>query len=346
VGALQSEGSVNQRQEFLTAADIHARVSWPTVLEALGIDGALLAIKDGKRAKNAPCPACGGRDRFFFDNKHGRGDFFCNGCGPGDGFELLSRVHGWSFKETRQRVIEAAGLAEDDDSHEKAVMRPRPPTESAPVVSVPSARVHALRRDRCAVENCGDAVEYLASRHLWPLPAGCQLRAHPTVEYWHELRRIGRYPALVADVLDVSGELVTAHVTWLSGGKKLEGYEPRKTLGRKIGRRGCAVRLLPATDFLGIAEGIETALSAALIDGVPVWAAINAGGLSSFEPPPGVTRLRVYADRDDAGLVAALELAERLQGRIRLEVRIPKKPAKDWNDVLVSRNSRGVVNHA
>jgi putative DNA primase/helicase len=321
-------------QQYLTAADIHARVDWPTVLETLGIDGELLEIKRGKRGKNAPCPACGGRDRFFFDNKHGRGDFYCNQCGPGDGFKLLERVHGWTFKETRQRVIEAAGLAGD--------AAPRPPPvarlerESAGP-AVPTDRVRRLRRGRCAIENCIDAVDYLTSRGLWPLPAGCALKAHANLEYFDDGRPVGHFPALIADVVDVAGELVTVHVTYLSRGKKLGPYDPRKLLSPLTGREGCAVRLAPAGDVLGIAEGIETALSAAAIDGVPVWAALNTSLLSRFEPPPGVTTLRVYADRDEAGLMAALELFERLQGRVKLERRIPKAPAKDWNDVLTTR---------
>jgi hypothetical protein len=43
------------------------------------------------------------------------------------------------------------------------------------------------------------------------------------------------------------------------------------------------------------------------------------------------------ADRDEAGLTAALE---RLQGRLRVKIRIPSAPAKDWNDVLIARNGR------
>jgi hypothetical protein len=51
--------------------------------------------------------------------------------------------------------------------------------------------------------------------------------------------------------------------------------------------------------------------------------------------PPSVA---IYADRDEAGLMAACRLMERLQGRVRLEVRVPSAPAKDFNDVLVSRH--------
>lgn len=318
---------------MISAADIHARVSWPDVLAQLGIPEGVL------RNKHGPCPACGGKDRFRFDNKRGRGDFYCNHCGAGDGFKLLERVHGWRFSEARKRVVEAAGLGRDDIGNQR--QRPAdighlstlPPDAAAE----PPERVRRLRRDLCRLENCDDAVDYLASRALWPPPEGCLLKAHSTVEYWDGPKRIGCYSALVADVVDVAGDLVTVHVTYLAAGQKLSDFEPRKILSRMTGRTGCAVRLMAAGETLGIAEGIETALSAAQIDSVPVWAALNATLLSKFEPPPGVLRLRVFADRDEAGLTAALRLLERLQGRICVEIRIPPAPAKDWNDVLTSK---------
>jgi putative DNA primase/helicase len=164
-----------------------------------------------------------------------------------------------------------------------------------------------------------------------------ELHAHPTVEYFEDGKRVGRYPALLAEIRDVAGELVSVHVTYLEAGRKLAKSDARKIFSPLIGRDGCAVRLLPATDELGIAEGIETALSAATLDGLPVWAALNTSLLARFEPPPGVTRLRIYADRDEAGFAHALKLAERLQGRVRFEVRTPTVPANDWNDVLLSR---------
>jgi hypothetical protein len=52
-----------------------------------------------------------------------------------------------------------------------------------------------------------------------------------------------------------------------------------------------------------------------------------------------VRKLIVFADRDAPGLQAAGHLLERLQGRVKLELRVPPAPAKDWNDV--SRDKRG-----
>jgi putative DNA primase/helicase len=316
---------------MIRAEEIHARIgsSWPQILVQLGVPEAML------RNKHGPCPACGGKDRFRFDNKRGRGDFICNQCGAGDGFKLLERVHGWTFAMARKHVMAATGIsssAAESLPDRRATTTPAAVDIAAP--AVPSDRVRRLRRDRCPIENCSDAVEYLASRHLWPLPPGCTLKAHASVEYWDGGRRVSRYPALLADVVDVAGELVTVHATYLDQGKKLAGYEPRKLLSKTTNREGCAVRLMPAAEVLGIAEGIETALSAAVLDGIPVWAALNTSLLSRFEPPPGVTTLRVYGDRDEAGLMAALKLLERLQGRVRLEIRTPPAPAKDWNDQL------------
>src|SRR4051812_8138527 len=97
-----------RESDFLRATDVHTllgRSGWPSVLMSLGISETSLSGK-----KNLPCPACGGRDRFTFDNRKGRGDFYCRGCGPGSGFDLLMRVHGWDFKSALVQVVETARL--------------------------------------------------------------------------------------------------------------------------------------------------------------------------------------------------------------------------------------------
>lgn len=328
----------------MQAAEIHARVSWPDVLMQLGIPETAL------RNKHGPCPACGGKDRYRFDHvKRGRGSFICTQCGAGDGFKLLQLTHGWDFSEARKRVMEAAGL-----SPSSLQWIPPAPREVAPEApATPDMRVRRMRKDRCAVEDCDEVVDYLASRGLWPLPEGCMLSAHASAEYWTGPKRLGRYSALLADVVDVNGELVTAHVTYLQNARKLVVSDPesaaeapsilppRKILSALGGRIGCAVRLMPAGEVLGIAEGIETALSAARLDELPVWAALNTSLLAKFEPPRGTQRLVIYADADIAGLTAAIRLAERVQARVcggmALETRIPP-PGTDWNDVLLARH--------
>jgi putative DNA primase/helicase len=320
---------------MMRATDIHARLgsSWTSVLAQLGIADSFLRPK-----KAGPCPACGGTDRYTYDNRTGRGDYICRHCGAGDGFQLLERVHNWSFTEARRRVMDAAGI---EPAHSLAALEvPRAATQIRPLMAAPNNRIRSIARSVCAVADCADAVAYLSSRALFPLPEGCQLRAHVALDYWDASQHIGRYPGLVAEVRDIAGELVTVHVTYLDRGRKLATHEQRKLLSPLTGREGCAVRLMPATDVLGIAEGIETALSAAAMNRIPVWAALNTSLLAKFEPPPDVAKLVIFADRDEPGLLAAGRLMERLQRRICFELRVPAAPQKDFNDVLMSRNAR------
>jgi putative DNA primase/helicase len=323
----------------ISSTDIHAHIgaAWPSILDRLGIPG--MGTKKGM-----PCPACGGTDRFIGDNRYNRGDFHCRGCGGhGDGFNLLMKVHGWTFTEARREVIAAAGITQDASPRSWPALEPveaggayAPP--APPEVAQPTGRVRDIMRTACSPDDVPDVRAYLASRHLWPLPAGCPLMAHATAEYWHEGQRIGRYPALVAPVRDLDGELVTVQLTYLLHGRKVEQHDPRKILSALTGRHGCAVRLMPvAGDTLGVAEGTETALAAYQLHHVPVWAALSKALLARFEPPPAVRRLRIYADRDISGLEAAARLMERLQGRVTMELHTAPAPHKDWADVLTSR---------
>lgn len=314
---------------YLDAQAIHARLGadgWRSVLLSAGLSETQLKNRHG------PCPVCGGRDRYRFDNKHGRGDFYCSHCGAGDGFKLVMGVLGVSFAEARKKVLEYAGIEEETERRE--IVRPIVQPEPEPIAK-PTRRVLQLLRESCAIEDCEPVRRYVKGRALWPLPDRHSLRAHPSVEYWEEGKRVGRYPALVAAVRDMCGELVTVHVTYLeSDGRKLEGFEPRKILSSMKGREGCAVPLMPHGETLGIAEGIETALSASIMHETPCWAALNTALLAKFEPPHTVNKLIIFADRDIAGLDAASKLMQRLQERVRLEIRTPQ--SKDWNDALRS----------
>lgn len=313
-------------QPRITAQDVHQRVNWPSVLRSLGVGEEFLLNRHG------PCPACGGTDRYRFDNRRGRGDYYCGKCGAGSGFDLLMKVHGWDFREAFQAVLETAGLADRPVS--PRVLAPAARVD--PAIAKPSARVRDLARTACRVEMCPDAVEYLEHRRLWPLPDGCTLKAHPAAEYWQERAVVGRYPAILGEVRDVKGELVTMHVTYLEDGRKLQAHSPaRKVLGKRTGRLGCAIRLLPPADgVVGVAEGIETALAAHKLHGIPAWSCLDAGTLAKFEPPEGVSKVVVFADRDDAGLEAAELLMDRLAGSVTVGLRAPREPAGDWADGL------------
>ncbi|HGA2725504.1 TPA: DUF927 domain-containing protein [Enterobacter hormaechei] len=80
-----------------------ARGRWPDVLSLMGID-----VPASPRAQVA-CPACGGKDRFRFDDD-GRGAHFCNSCGAGDGLELVKKVNSCDATRAAQLVADALGM--------------------------------------------------------------------------------------------------------------------------------------------------------------------------------------------------------------------------------------------
>lgn len=82
-----------------------ARDRWLFILASLGIE---VTPK-----RHTPCPACGGRDRFRFDDLDGRGTFYCNQCCAGDGFALVMKMRGGDFPEALQIV---AGILRLDAS--------------------------------------------------------------------------------------------------------------------------------------------------------------------------------------------------------------------------------------
>lgn len=65
---------------------------------------------DVQKKKKTPCPACGGRDRFRYDDKNGNGDYICQHCGAGDGLSLIGKVTGLGFSEIVNEVAAIVGL--------------------------------------------------------------------------------------------------------------------------------------------------------------------------------------------------------------------------------------------
>ncbi len=65
---------------YVSAVSNRARNNWPKIFEKLGI-----FIPPNHR--HGPCPCCGGKDCFRMDDLEGRGTWFCNQCGAGDGLD-------------------------------------------------------------------------------------------------------------------------------------------------------------------------------------------------------------------------------------------------------------------
>ncbi|WP_144186618.1 DUF7146 domain-containing protein [Elioraea rosea] len=181
---------------------------------------------------------------------------------------------------------------------------------------------------------------YLAARGLAPVTGGA-LRYLPADRHT-ESGHVG--PVMLAAACDVAGTIRATHRTWLQpdGAGKASVDPPRKTLGHPL---GCAVRLMPAIDEVVLAEGLETALSASVLFGLPAWACLSAGGLEAVRLPETIRDVVIAADRDvhGEGERAAETLAMRLarEGRA-VRIALPNTPGTDFNDFLIERSKRHV----
>ena len=106
------------------------------------------------------------------------------------------------------------------------------------------------------------------------------------------------------------------------------------TVGRDQWLGSGAVQLAPPLDGkLGLAEGVETALAATELTGVPCWATLGAKRLHQIDIPAGVREVVIFADNDEAGRKAETE-AKRSYCEYDLSIWPPPEPHKDWNDYL------------
>lgn len=147
-------------------------------------------------------------------------------------------------------------------------------------------------------------------------------------------------PAMLAAVCTDAG-IVAVHRTFLDRMlPKLARFErPRRALG-SLGTG--AVRLaLPGDGRLGLAEGIETALSATALFGIPCWATLGNERFGLVSIPESVRELHLFVDHD-AGGVLAEKRALNAYGGIdrRIVIHKPDTPGFDWNDALMARMAR------
>jgi putative DNA primase/helicase len=96
------------------------------------------------------------------------------------------------------------------------------------------------------------------------------------------------------------------------------------------------VRLGPAGDFLGLAEGVETGLSAMQLSGETTWACLGASRMASIFVPGCVEFLQFFPDRDPAGRAAMAKAIGRHQASRDVRALIPPAPFDDWNSYLVA----------
>ena len=115
------------RNDFVNDVRSRANGYWPSILERLAIP---------TNRGEGPCPACGGKTRYRFDNKDNRGTYFCSHCGAGTGLDLVMKVNQCGAREAAELVAEAMALP----MPEPKPAREKPQTDIAGKVAALAAK--------------------------------------------------------------------------------------------------------------------------------------------------------------------------------------------------------------
>ncbi|HDU4556705.1 TPA: toprim domain-containing protein [Klebsiella pneumoniae subsp. pneumoniae] len=300
-----------------------AKGQWSMIFEHYG-----LPPITGKNHFKGECPVCGARGKFRVDDRDGQGTWICV-CGSGDGMKLLTQTLQKSF---------SAICAEVDQLIGNTFRRIDVPVTS----DASNLRKKVIRKFSKLVALKGtSAADYLLSRGITRLPV-------EAVRFNDRQRHAGKvFQSLYSLATDDKAELCYLHQTLLDGDKKAQiGVSARKLKSLQEDNyldhaRSVAIRMFPVSTTLGIAEGIETALSCYQVYGVNTWAVINSGFMKKFRVPAGVKTLIIFADMDKysaTGHAAAFECAHaNLMAKndlVKVCIRWPDNG--DFNDFLMN----------
>lgn len=211
----------------------------------------------------------------------------------------------------------------------------------APAPSSGSVDQDAINRRRAAQELWikakparGSLVEtYLKARGI-RVPTPDALRFMPSLRH----HTGSSWPCMLGAITDARGAVLAVQRTWLArDGRGKAPVEPAKmTLGPMDDG---AVRLGTPLSSIGLAEGIETALSARQMYSLPVWAVLGGARFKAVTLPDTAETVHIFADRGDGGWRYANDAAAQFeqQGRHVEIILPPSRTAKDFNEELQAR---------
>jgi len=286
----------------------NAHGKWVGILKGMGFTDKQLSGEHG------PCPMCEGKDRFRFTDYKGNGDYFCSGCGPGSGFDLIIQKHDWEFGYAAKKVDQILG------------------TKNIQEVFKPKVDVEKRRRDLNALWQKGTNIALVES-HL-------RKRGLKYNSMWKDLRGINSmymaksnkvHDGMLALVRNSQGIPISVHRTYFV-------ERQRKMMPPTESINGGAIRIgVPAGDTLVIGEGVETTIAGMQHYKCEAgYACISAHGMETVKIPQTIERAIILADHDFSftGQKAAFTLAHRLVEKIAVTVAMSMTQGDDFNDLV------------
>lgn len=289
-----------------------ATARWPDILGFIGV-----SVPASPRTHTA-CPACGGKDRFRFDD-NGRGSHFCNQCGAGDGLDLIAKVRCCDITTAAQLAADALGI-----DYRTAKM----PESSSQRKSLPATKGQKSALEQEQHTKFADRYRKLGQKVTFG--ESPYLQSKGLEGFTFSILPDG---SLLLPLRDESGEVVAAQTISPSGEKRLIAGSAKKGSFYTIN----AVETPPC---ILIAEGLATALSVHLMrpDALAV-AAIDAGNLLPVAQVLRVShpdaQIIIAADNDlaEGAKNVGIEHAEKAALAVAGWVSAPPTDKKaDWDD--------------
>lgn len=290
----------------------------------------------------------------------GRGFYKCFGCGAkGSAIDWIMHRDGRSFREAVDFLLAGAAF----DAEHCRTLAGASAHRNAAAINQASRRLRAAQRlwAEARPVTPGDPVwRYLEGRLCLVFPIPPVLRFHPALSHPEFIdattgRPLRTWPGLVARVDSPDGIFAGVHRIYLavygSGVSQDADLKAQKLAKLSLGPlAGGAIRLISAMSAIGLAEGIEDALSAHILTGCPAWSCVDSGKLMRVELPSRIRDVTIFADRDPpqvaAGKVYApqgigMRAARHLKARLRSEGRyvrifLPEAGQHDFNDELIA----------
>ncbi|EDS3795908.1 DNA primase, partial [Salmonella enterica subsp. enterica serovar Bredeney] len=268
--------------------------------------------------RHQSCPVCGGSDRFRFDDKEGRGTWFCNQCGAGDGLKLVEKVFGVSASEAAGKVNAVTGNL---------------PPVAPEVIAAAEAETEADRKAAAAL-----AVRLMektrpASGNAYLTHKGFPGHECVMLTATHKTGGVTfRAGDMVVPLYDNAGALVNVQLINSDGLKRtLKGGAVKGTCHIIGGQKQAGKRLW-------IAEGYATALTVHHLTGETVMVALSSVNLLSLaslaRQKHPACQIVLAADRDlnGNGQSKAAAAADACEGVVALP-----PVFGDWNDAFMQK---------